>query len=151
MLGPVHSIHVAPGARLPMQSKPEVVVEAGKGIVGDRYHGTRHRHVTVQTLTELGEAAERHGAPLDPAGTRRNVTLEAGHLDRTPGARMTIGKVELEVVRDAAPCKIIEGVLGRDARLALHKKAGVICRVLRGGVLAVGDEASLQARESLDG
>lgn len=140
-LGRVESIHVAKGARLPMQSKDAVDVEAGKGIVGDRYHGTRHRHVTVQTRTELEEAAAEHGGPIAPRFTRRNVTLAAGRLDRTPGARMTLGPVELEVVRDAAPCKLLEDELGRDARLALHRRAGVVCRVLVGGRLTVGAPA----------
>ena len=141
-LGPVEAIHVAKGARLPMQSRDAVDVEAGKGIVGDRYHGTRHRHVTVQTRTELEEAAAEHGGPIEPRFTRRNVTLSSGRLDRTPGARMRLGAVELEVVRDAAPCKLLEDDLGRDARLALHRRAGVVCRVLVGGRLAVGDAAA---------
>src|SRR5688572_10386380 len=53
----VVAIHVAPGTRLPMKSVASVVAEAGKGIVGDRYHGTRHRHVSVQSATSLAEAA----------------------------------------------------------------------------------------------
>lgn len=146
-LGPVEAIHVAKGARLPMQSRDAADVEAGKGIVGDRYHGTRHRHVTVQTRTELDEAAAEHGGPIAPQFTRRNVTLAAGRLDRTPGARMRLGPVELEVVRDAAPCKLLEDDLGRDARLALHRRAGVVCRVLVGGRLAIGAPAERAAAD----
>ncbi|NGZ99720.1 hypothetical protein G5V59_03275 [Nocardioides sp. W3-2-3] len=64
----VETIHVAKGRRLPMQPKESVEVEAGKGIVGDRYHGTRHRHVTVQSRTSLDEAAEVYGraVPSEP-------------------------------------------------------------------------------------
>ena len=67
------------------------------------------------------------------------MTIASGLLDRTPGARMRVGEVLLEVVRDAAPCKLIEGVLGRDVRLALHKRAGVVCRTIEGGRIRVGD------------
>ncbi len=148
VLGPITAIHVAPGARLPMQGRAEVTLEGGPagtpgGIVGDRYHGSRHRHVTVQTLSELALAAAELGRPIDPAGTRRNVTLARGSLARKPGTRMLLGAVELEVVRDAAPCKLLDDALGRDAKLALHKRAGVVCRVLRGGELRVGDGAAV--------
>lgn len=139
--GAVSGLQVAPGARLPMQSREAVVVETGKGIVGDRYHGTRHRHVTVQSLTELGAAEAEYGASIEPLLTRRNVTLASGELTRKPGARLLLGDLELEVVRDAAPCKLLEDTLGRGAKLALHKRAGVVCRVLRGGELRVGDAA----------
>ena len=41
------AIHIAPGRKVPTRSVPEVQAEAGKGLVGDRYHGAKHRHVTV--------------------------------------------------------------------------------------------------------
>src|SRR5690606_23355285 len=121
-------------------------VEGGKGLVGDRYHGSRRRHVTVQSLEELAEAAARagqgEGPAIDPALTRRNLTLSAGRLPRTPGHRFRIGSIGLEVVRDAAPCKLLDDAIGRDARLALARRAGVVCRVLCDGVLRVGDVAA---------
>lgn len=135
----VIAIHLAKASRLPMRAVDSVPVEAGKGLVGDRYHGTRHRHVTVQATGELEEAARRHGAPIDPGGTRRNVTIRAASVPRKPGHRWRIGSIELEVVRDAAPCKLLEDLLGRDARLALSRRAGVVCRVLSDGVLQIGD------------
>jgi len=125
-----------------MRSIERVVAETGKGLVGDRYHGSRHRHVTVQSLDELAEAERRHGAPIDPGRTRRNITLSAGAIPRKPGHRWRVGSVELEVVRDAAPCKLLEDALGRDARLALSRRAGVVCRILSGGEIRVGDSVT---------
>jgi MOSC domain-containing protein YiiM len=136
-------IHVAPARRLPMKSVAHARFEAGRGIVGDRYHGSRHRHVSVQSLEELAAAAERHRAPIDPGLTRRNVTLSAGTLPRRPGDRLRLGEIELEVVRDAAPCKLLDDALGRGARLALSRRAGVVCRVLCDGELSVGAPAWL--------
>ncbi len=57
-----------------------MVAETGKGLVGDRYHGTGHRHVSVQSATELAEAAVELGAPIEAAGTRRNVTISHGRV-----------------------------------------------------------------------
>ena len=54
----VVAIHVAPGRRLPVRALQAVDAEAGKGLVGDRYHGTRHRHVTIQSQEMLDHAAD---------------------------------------------------------------------------------------------
>jgi MOSC domain-containing protein YiiM len=135
----VVALHVAPGARLPVKSVDRVTVEAGKGIVGDRYHGTKHRHVSVQSATDLAEAAELFGSPIDAAGTQRNVTVSHGDVPRQPGDRIRVGDVLLEVVRVAAPCKLLDDTLGRGAQEALRRRAGSIFRVLEGGTIAVGD------------
>ena len=135
----VVAIHVAKATRLPMHAVDAVGVEAGRGLVGDRYHGTRHRHVTIQATGELAEASRRHGAAIDPGSTRRNVTIEAEAVPRKPVTRFRVGEIDVEVVRDAAPCKLLEDALGWDARLALSRRAGVVCRVRSSGTLRVGD------------
>ena len=138
----MRSLHIAPGRRLPMRSVPQVEAEAGKGLVGDRYHGTRHRHVTVQSAEGLAAAAEQLGRPVDDAGTRRNVTLSHGEVPTAPGSRLRIGPVLLEAVRVAAPCKLLDDNLGPGAQEALRRRAGTVFRVLEGGVIAVGDEVT---------
>jgi MOSC domain-containing protein YiiM len=139
----VTAIHIAPASRLPVRSVDRVLAEAGKGLVGDRYHGTRHRHVTVQSQSQLDEAAAEVGAPIDPAGTRRNVTISQGAVPETPGAPIRIGDVELEVVRRAAPCKLLDDTIGPAARLALVRRAGSVFRVLTSGTIGVGDAVDL--------
>ncbi len=136
----VVAIQIAYASRLPMRSVDRIEVEAGAGIVGDRYHGSKHRHVTVQSLEEIGDAEAELDRELEAINTRRNITISHGRLDRTPGARVRIGDLELEVVRDAAPCKLLEDTLGRDAKLALHKRAGVVYRALSDAVVTIGDE-----------
>ena len=138
------AIHVAPGRRLPMRSVDVVLADAGKGLVGDRYHGTKHRHVSVQSATSLAEAAGFYGAPIDPAGTRRNVTISHGEVPRTPGTRLRIGDALLEVVRVAAPCKLLDDSLGRGAQEALRGRGGSIFRVLEGGEISIGDAVGLE-------
>lgn len=99
----MHAIHLAPGRRLPTKSVESVEAESGAGLVGDRYHGSKHRHVTVQALDDLAVAAEALGRPVDPGLTRRNITLDQGPIPTRPGERFRIGDVELEVVRIARP------------------------------------------------
>ncbi len=134
----VVGLQIALAARMPMRTVESIEVEAGAGIVGDRYHGTRHRHLTIQSLDELARAEAEIDRPIDPVLTRRNVTVSSGDLPRTPGTRLRLDDLELEVVRDCAPCKLLEDDLGRNAKLALHKRAGVVCRVLSSGTVGLG-------------
>jgi MOSC domain-containing protein YiiM len=128
-----------------MKTVSSVLAEEGKGLVGDRYHGTRHRHVTVQSLESLAAASEALGQPIEPGMTRRNVTLDGGIVPSQSGKRIRIGPVELEVVRIAAPCRLLDDGIGPGAARALHQRAGSVCRVLRGGEIRVGDTMSTSA------
>jgi MOSC domain-containing protein YiiM len=148
----VHAIHVAPGRRLPTKPVPSVEAEAGVGLVGDRYHGSKHRHVTVQALDDLAAAAEVLGRPIDPGLTRRNITLTEGPIPTRPGERMQIGDVELEVVRIAAPCRLLDDWLGLGAVQALRSpRGGTVFRLLTSGTIRVGDEAAIPPRELPNG
>jgi len=103
----VAAIHVAKGTRLPVRSVESVVAEEGKGLVGDRYHGSKHRHVSIQSQDQLDDAARKLGHEFDGGLTRRNVTVDTGVIPTKPGTRLSIGDVELEVVRLLAPCRLL--------------------------------------------
>lgn len=139
----VVALHIAKATRLPMRAVEEVEVETGRGIVGDRYHGTRHRHVTVQSATSLAEAAEVFGRDVPAHLTRRNITISHDLVPREPGVRIEIGEVLLEVVRVAAPCKLLDDTIGVGAQEALRRRAGTVFRVIEGGRIALGDAVAL--------
>lgn len=126
-----------------MHDVDRVETVAGRGVVGDRYFGTRHRHVSVQSRTELDEAAARRGGPVPSGATRRTVTVDAGTVPIIPGTRLRVGGAELEVVRRAAPCRVMETAVGPGARRALHDRGGAVCRVLGSGPVAVGDAVTI--------
>jgi len=135
----VTAIHVAPATRLPMRAVDAVHAEAGAGLVGDRYHGSRHRHVSVQSASELAECAERLGAPVPGDRTRRNLTLSHGGVAKKPGTRVRVGGALLEVVRPAPPCRLMDDHVAPGAARAMHDRGGSIFRVLESGDIAVGD------------
>lgn len=137
------AIHVAPGSRIPVRAVGAVEAEAGKGLVGDRYHGAKHRHVTIQSKELLDRAADELGYEFDPGATRRNLTVDSGEVPTKPGARLVIGDVELEVVRVAAPCRLLDDFVGPGATAALRRRAGSVCRLLTSGTIRVGDSVEL--------
>jgi MOSC domain-containing protein YiiM len=75
--------------------------------------------------------------------TRRNLTIDEGDVPTEPGSRIRIGGALLEVVRVAAPCKLLDDTIGRGAQEALRRRGGSVCRVLEGGEIAVGDLVDL--------
>ena len=126
-----------------MRPADAIAVEAGKGIVGDRYHGSRHRQVTVQSREALDRAVEQLGYPFDSGATRRNITVDSGDIPTTPGTRIRIGSVLLEVVRVAAPCRLMDDSVGPGAAAALRGRAGSACRVLSSGTIRIGDPVEI--------
>ena len=138
--GVVHAIYTSPARKIPMKSVDSVQAEAGKGLIGDRYHGTKHRHVSVQSLEDLAEAEAAFDAPIPHDLTRRNITVTGFEIPTKPGERITINGVLIEVVRIAAPCKLLDDDIGVGAKTALRRRAGTIFRLLGSGTINVGDE-----------
>lgn len=129
-----------------MRSVDEVGAEAGKGLVGDRYHGSRRRHVTVQSQESLDAAAADLGHDFPCSATRRNVTVDTGRVPDRPGEKFRIGEVDVEVVRDAAPCRLLDDGIGPGAADALRGRAGSVCRILSSGSIRVGDPVEINER-----
>lgn len=144
------ALHTAKARRLPVRAVDELVAEAGKGLVGDRYHGTRHRHVSIQSAELVDLAARDLGRDVDYGATRRNITVDAGAIPTRPGTRVTIGEVELEVVRILAPCRLLDDDIGAGAAAALRGRAGSACRILRSGTIRIGDPVVIAAPPAAD-
>jgi len=145
--GAVHAIYVSPARKIPMRSVPSVEAVEGKGLVGDRYHGTKHRHVSVQSSEDLAEAQAVFDAPIAHDLTRRNITVSGFEIPTKPGERIFINGVLLEVVRIAAPCKLLDDDIGAGAKTALRRRAGTIFRLLGSGTITVGDQITYAAPE----
>jgi MOSC domain-containing protein YiiM len=143
------AIHIAPGRKIPTKSVSAVEAEAGMGLLGDRYHGAKHRHVTVQSQELLDRAAAELGHPIDPGATRRNLTVDAGDIPTRPGDRVRIGDVELEVVRIAAPCRLLDDWIAPGAARAMHMRGGTVFRLLTSGPIRVGDEVEVLTSPAL--
>ena len=79
------------------------------------------------------------GVPIPPESTRRNITVTGTTVPSRPGERLEIGHAVLEVVRIAAPCRLLDDEIGDGARVALRRRAGSILRVIGPGPLAIGD------------
>jgi MOSC domain-containing protein YiiM len=136
-------IHLAPGRRLPIKSVESVVAEADKGLVGDRYHGTARLQVTIQSLDDLDRASAELGHGIAASATRRNLTVDSGVLPTSRGTRLSVGDVELEVVRIVPPCRLLDDEIGAGAAAAMRGRGGTALRVLTSGTIRLGDAVTL--------
>src|SRR5687767_14574324 len=108
-------IYVSPTAGAELRPVSEAVLEAGRGIVGDRYHrgvGTFSEKLKDKgdwqaTLIEL-EEVERFNAAFHAtfgAGNfRRNIVTAGVRLNDLVGRRFTMGGAVLEGIRLCEPC-----------------------------------------------
>lgn len=113
----------------------------GIGLVGDRYKGgSGKRGITLIQAEHLPVIAALAGqAALAPATLRRNLVVAGIPLIALKGRRFRIGEVELEGTDPCDPCSRMEEALGPGGYNAMRGHGGLCARILRGGVLRIGD------------
>jgi MOSC domain-containing protein YiiM len=152
--GRLDSINVSGGGvpKLPI-AEAAITVD---GVAGDRqrdrrYHGGPDRAVTLFS-TERIAALRAEGHPIEAGRTGENLTVSGVDWTRaTPGARLEIGEVRLEITRYATPCANITAFFtGGDIARVGHKLnpgwSRVCARVLVPGRVRVGDAVRLLDR-----
>jgi MOSC domain-containing protein YiiM len=148
--GFVRFLHITPRAFLPMRAMEELTLIAGKGIEGDRYmigseegfysHKPEEgRQVTLFEIETLIALKRDANIELGPHEHRRNVTVEGVPLNHLVGKRFRLGETLLEATRLSIPCRHIEEITGKAIFDPLINRSGLNCRIIRGGVVRVGD------------
>lgn len=140
--GRVEWIGLRPSRTTPMQAVELVEVITGGGLVGDRYQGGNgKRGVTLIQAEHLPVIAALSGhATIAPATLRRNLVVSGIPLIALKQRRFRIGEVELEGTQPCDPCSRMEDALGAGGYNAMRGHGGLCARVLRGGLLRLGDE-----------
>ena len=140
----VTHIHTAPRSQAPLVSHDEIEAVAGKGLAGDRHFDKYSKgQITVISSDELAHTVAQLGYEIPPGATRRNVTVAGLDLPKTPGARLRLGDVIVEVYRNASPCVGMEDAVGPGAQEALRGHSGIRGMIIQGGTLRVGDPVSI--------
>ncbi|MBO0930421.1 MOSC domain-containing protein [Fibrella aquatilis] len=145
-VGKLEYISIRPARNEPVTSLTEVVVLENGGLAGDHYSGKNgKRDVTLLQAEHLPVIASFMGLPtLDPALTRRNLVVSGLNLLAFKGHTFQIGdEVQLEYTGECYPCSKMETALGDGGYNALRGHGGITARVVRGGVIRVGDEVKV--------
>lgn len=146
--GVVLYLHRTTAVARPMVAESKLSLIAGRGIEGDRYLlGTGFysnkpevgRQVTLFEMETLEALARDQGLAFGPDEHRRNVTVRGVPLNHLVGQRFLIGTALVEATRLSVPCHHLEEVTAKRVFKGLLHRAGLNCRILRSGVIAVGD------------
>jgi MOSC domain-containing protein YiiM len=136
---------------------PKLPVETAavgeQGMEGDRqrnrrFHGGPDRALCLYAQERI-DALGAEGHPIVRGAVGENVTIAGLPWERVrPGARLTLGEVEVEVTSYTSPCDNIEGAFldGRFPRISQKVHPGwsrVYVRIRRGGSIHVGDPVRL--------
>lgn len=151
MNGKVVAIFTAPAAGAPLQTVPAAQLEAGRGIVGDRYHrrsGTFSEKLKEKTdwqvtLIELEEAERfnaEYGTGFGPGSFRRNIVTRGVRLNELVGRRFAVGGAVLEGLRLCEPCAHLAKLLGPEVMQGLVHKAGLRAHIIAGATVRPGDD-----------
>jgi len=130
-----------------------VRVRAHKGLVGDRYFGTRFTFATMTMIAaESIEQLERDIAgdglfpaantPFDPVLARRNLVTRGLDVDALARTTFTVdgghGPIRFRSMTPANPCAWMNTVYAPGAHQALRGHGGIRCEPLDDGELSIG-------------
>jgi MOSC domain-containing protein YiiM len=125
----------APKRREPMEELQEAHAMLDVGLEGCAHARPQGRRQVLLMDRETLDDFE-----LAPGIVRENVTTEGVDVNGLAiGQRLQIGEVELQVSAVCDPCEQIEA-LRPGLQAAMQGKRGMLCRVVRGGLLRRGAE-----------
>lgn len=130
----VHDLFRAPKKHVPMEELREARLLADFGFEGCAHaksgSGRQVLLVDRETLEAMG---------LTPGTLRENITTHGLNVSSLQiGQQLRIGNARLEVTMVCTPCNQMERIRP-GLRKELWGRRGMLCRVLRGGIIRPGD------------
>jgi MOSC domain-containing protein YiiM len=136
----------APKRRAPMEELQEARALEDVGLEGCAHARPQGRRQVLLMDRETLDVFD-----LAPGIVRENVTTEEIDVNGLAvGQRLQIGEVELQVSAVCDPCEQIEA-LRQGLQAAMQGRRGMLCRVVRGGLLRRGDEIVVMERMAAQG
>lgn len=128
--------------RGPVSVVESAAVSPEAGLVGDRYGGRAggKRQVTLIAREDLAALAGFLGRDeVSPVALRRNLLTEGVNLLALKARYVGVGEAVLEITGECHPCSRMEEELGPGGYNALRGRGGLTARVVRAGVIRLGD------------
>jgi MOSC domain-containing protein YiiM len=151
--GTLEWIGVRPARREDLAVLGSVEAIEGAGLAGDHRTGKKPgsgRQVTLISREFIDQIAHFTGHDnIDPALLRRNLVVSGVNLNALRHQQFSIGPVLLEAGAWCHPCSRMEEALGKGGVAAMIGHGGLCCKILRGGVISVGDAVTVVPRPDL--
>ena len=150
MTGRVIEIHIATQSDTPAQSQASVQLEAGHGIVGDRYFlpqqaldmegkTKRKEDISIISADELDAFNAQFELSIPYGEFRRNIITRGIDLNALVGKRFRIGTVLCEGMELCEPCSKLARNVSRLVLPHLVHRGGLRAAVIESGRVASGD------------
>ena len=143
--GRVEWLGIRPERREAVQAVKWITLSEKKGIADDHYSGqSGNRHVTLIQAEHLPVVAALTGREsLDPALLRRNIVVSGLNLLALKDHQIQIGDTTLQLTGQCHPCSKMETALGPGGYNAMRGHGGLTAKVVRGGLIRVGDQMTV--------
>ena len=150
MSGQLLHIYKAATAGARPESADEAMLEAGRGLVGDRYHGKvgtfsaqlagkPDHEVTLIEAEAIDRFNRETGLALGYGELRRNLVTRGIRLNDLVGCEFEVGDCLLEGLRLCEPCSHLAKTVAKQVLPGLVHQAGLRARIVRGGRIRPGD------------
>jgi hypothetical protein len=146
----VVGIYTASIAGSRLRSATRARLEAGKGLVGDRYFlgvGTFSKkimptdaEITLIESEEVERFNSNEQAAHSPGEFRRNIVTRGIKLNDLVGKRFLVGAALLEGKRLCEPCSHLAKLVRAPVVEGMVHRAGLRAQILIGATIQVGDE-----------
>lgn len=142
--GQLEWIGLRPAHKADLVEVTEVEAIAELGLSGDRRckgkPGSK-RQVTLINREHIDVVAELMALEsIAPTLLRRNLMVSGINLQSLRHQRFRIGEAEFETTEQCHPCIRMEKALGKGAVGAMFGHGGICARIIKGGMIRVGDE-----------
>ena len=150
--GKVIWIGLRPHRNAIMIEPSQAYASIGAGLEGDRFSGNAlsKRQVTLiqeEHLAVIASLMRRETLP--PALLRRNIVVSGINLLALKEKIFAIGDAVFEMTGLCHPCSKMETVLGKGGYNAMRGHGGITVRVVKNGVIKIGDKVLAQTPNTL--
>lgn len=150
-MGEVTQIFIATEKHGRLAQVKRAQLEAGKGIVGDRYYAEScaliengkavpDNHITFVASEELNTFLDKHNSDLKFGDFRRSVITKEADLNALVGKTFKVGDALCYGVELCEPCAFLAATVHRDVLPELVEKAGLRATILESGTVSTGSQ-----------
>lgn len=140
--GRVVALSVSREKGVPKENVPEVRVVEGFGIEGDAHGGPWHRQVSFLDTSTIEWMKEIIGRPVRYGELAENITTDVDLSQVSIGDRIRVGECLFEVTQIGKKCHHGCAIFQRVGKCEMRRR-GVFTKVLKGGLIRVGDPVEI--------
>ena len=119
---------------------PEIYINQ-KGVSGDAHAGDWHRQVSLLATESIEKWGKQANRKVKYGEFAENITTQGIVLyETTPGDRLLIGEVELEVTQIGKKCHGTGCAIFNEVGNCVMPKEGIFAKVIKTGNIKAGDE-----------